>query len=154
MPSRRPLRDEDLDAVIDAVLRATQAFVGLAFRSLEAAGTPITLAQYRMLAALHADDNQNVRDLASTLGVERSTATRMYTRLVNAGLVERKADPTDGRAVVVSLTRSGRKVVAAVNQARRGNVAALLSALPAARREQLVDLLDEFAELAEKYACI
>lgn len=154
MPSRRPLRDEDLDAVTDAVLRATQSFVGLALRSLEAAGAPITLAQYRMLAVLHADDNQNVRDLASTLGVERSTATRMYTRLVNGGLVERKGDPTDGRAVVVSLTPKGRKVVAAVVQARRSNVAALLSALPAARREQLIDLFDEFAELAEKNTCM
>ena len=129
MPSRRPLRDEDLDAVIDAVLRATQAFVGLALRSLEQAGAPITLAQYRMLAALHADENQNVRNLASTLGVERSTATRMYTRLVNAGLVERKGDPADGRAVVVSLTQKGRKVVAAVAQARRDDIATLLSAV-------------------------
>ena len=152
MPSRRTLRDEDLDAVIDAVLRATQAFVGLALRSLEAAGAPITLAQYRMLAALHAEDNQNVRDLASTLGVERSTATRMYTRLVNGGLVERKGDPTDGRAVVVSLTPKGRKVVAEVTRARRRNVGELLSAMPAARREQLVDLLDEFAGLTETSA--
>jgi DNA-binding MarR family transcriptional regulator len=151
---RRPLRDEDLDAVIDAVLRATQAFVGLALRSLETAGAPITLAQYRMLGALHADDNQNVRDLAATLGVERSTATRMYTRLVNAGLVERKGDPTDGRAVVVSLTPAGRKVVTAVVQARRKNVAALLKPLSAARREQLVDLLDEFAGLADKDTCM
>jgi len=150
--SRRTLRDEDLDAVIDAVLRATQAFVGLALRSLEAVGSPITLAQYRMLAALGVEDNQNVRDLASTLGVERSTATRMYTRLVNGGLVERKGDPTDGRAVVVSLTPQGRKVVAEVTRARRRNVGALLSAMPAARREQLVDLLDEFAGLTESSA--
>ena len=37
MPAKRPLRDEDLDAVIGAVLRATQAFVGLALRSLAVA---------------------------------------------------------------------------------------------------------------------
>lgn len=140
--------------MIDAVLRATQAFVGLALRSLDAAGTPITLAQYRMLAALHAEDNQNVRDLAAALGVERSTATRMYTRLVNGGLVGRKDDPTDGRAVVVSLTTNGRKVVAAVTQARRKNVAALMSSLTTTRRQQLVDLLDEFGELADKDTCM
>jgi hypothetical protein len=45
-------------------------------------------------------------------------------------------------------------VVAAVTRARRDNVAALLRSLPAARREQLVDLLDEFATLAEKDACM
>ena len=78
MSPRRTLRDEDLDAVIGAVLRATQAFVGLALQSLTAAGASITLPQYRMLAVLAGDDGQNVRDLAARLGVERSTATRMW----------------------------------------------------------------------------
>jgi hypothetical protein len=41
-------------------------------------------------------------------------------------------------------------VVEAVTRARRDSVAALLRSLPPDRREQLVDLLDEFAELAEK----
>ena len=154
MPPPRSLRDEDLDAVIGAVLRATQAFVGLALRSLGAAGASITLAQYRMLAVLADDDGQNVRDLAARLGVDRSTATRMCNRLVSAGLIQRADDPDDRRAVVISLTGEGRAVVAAVTRARRDNVAALLRSLPPARREQLVDLLDEFAELAEKNTCM
>jgi len=154
VPPRRPLRDEDLDAVIGAVLRATQAFVGLALRSLALVGAPITLAQYRMLAVLDFDDGQNVRDLAARLGVERSTATRMCTRLVGAGLIARSGDPSDRRAVIISLTGEGREVVASVTRARRDNVATLLRSLPPARREQLVDLLDEFAELAEKDTCM
>jgi len=153
VPVRRPLRDEDLDAVIGAVLRATQAFVGLALRSLTVAGTPITLAQYRMLAILNVDDPQNVRDLAARLRVDRSTATRMCDRLVTSGLIERTIDPSDRRAVLTALTAEGRKVVEAVTRARRDNVARLLQSLPPARRGQLVDLLDEFAELAEKDAC-
>jgi DNA-binding MarR family transcriptional regulator len=150
---RRSLRDEDLDAVIGAVLRATQAFVGLALRSLTAAGVSITLAQYRMLAVLAGDDGQNVRDLAARLGVERSTATRMCTRLESAGLIERAGDTADRRAVVISLTGQGRAVVEVVTRARRDSVAALLRSLPPDRREQLVDLLDEFAGLAEQDAC-
>ena len=131
------------------MLRATQAFVGLALRSLAASEAPITLPQYRMLATLDADDRQNVRDLAARLGVERSTATRMCDRLVSAGLIERGEDPSDRRAVVISLTGLGREVVAAVTRARRDSVAALLRSFPPARREQLVDLLGEFAALAE-----
>jgi len=154
VPARRPLRDEDLDAVIGAVLRATQAFVGLALRSLAVAGASITLAQYRMLAVLADDDRQNVRDLAARLAVDRSTATRMCNRLVGVGLIERTGDPSDRRAVVISLTGEGREVVAAVTRARRDSVAALLRSLPPARREQLVDLLDEFAALAEKATCM
>jgi DNA-binding MarR family transcriptional regulator len=153
-PRRRALNDEDLDAVIGAVLRATQAFVGLALRSLTAADAPITLAQYRMLAVLDAGDGPNVRDLAALLGVERSTATRMCDRLVSAGLIERTSDPSDRRAVFITLTEEGRAVVAVVTRARRETLATLLRSLPAARREQLVDLLDEFAGLAEKETCM
>ena len=149
MPPRRPLRDEDLDAVIGAVLRATRAFVGLALRSLEVAGASITLPQYRMLATLSDDDGQNVRDLAARLGVDRSTATRMCNRLEAAGLITRVGHPADRRAVAISLTDEGRKVVAAVTRARRDNVAALLRSVRPDRRAQLVDLLDEFAELAD-----
>jgi DNA-binding MarR family transcriptional regulator len=148
--SRRHLRDEDLDAVIGAVLRATQAFVGLALRSLAAAGTPITLPQYRMLVTLDGKGDQNVRDRAARLGVDRSTATRMCNRLVNAGLIDRNSDPSDRRAVVISLTEPGRGVVKRVTRARRENVARLLKSVPPPRREQLVDLLGEFAELAER----
>ena len=64
-------------------------------------------------------------------------------------MIERTEDPADRRAVMISLTGEGRGVVEAVTRARRDNVGALLRALPADRREQLVDLLDEFAELAE-----
>jgi len=55
--------------------------------------------------------------------------------------------------VLIALTAQGRAVVATVTRARRDNVASLLRTLPPARREQLVDLLDEFAALAEKDAC-
>ena len=150
MATRRHLRDEDLDAVIAAVLRATQAFVGLALRSLSAAGTSITLPQYRMLITLDAKGDQNVRDLAARLGVDRSTATRMCNRLVTARLIDRATDPSDRRAVVISLTEPGRDVVKAVTRARRENVARLLRSMPPPRRRQLVDLLGEFAELAEQ----
>ena len=151
MPTRRPFRDEDLDAVIGAVLRATRAFVGIALQALDSTEAPITLAQYRMLVALDADDRQNVRDLAARLGVERSTATRMCDRLVGAGLIERNPDPSDRRAVVISLTGPGREVVVAVTRTRRDIVAALLRSLPPARRGELVDILDEFSDLAEKH---
>jgi DNA-binding MarR family transcriptional regulator len=148
--SRRHLRDEDLDAVIGAVLRATQAFVGLALRSLAAAGTPITLPQYRMLVTLDGKGDQTFLAFTARLGGDRSTATRMCNRLVNAGLIDRSSDPSDRRAVVISLTEPGRGVVKRVTRARRENVARLLKSVPPPRREQLVDLLGEFAELAER----
>ena len=152
-PGQQTMSDADLDAVISAVLNATQAFVGVALRSLQATRVGITLAQYRTLAVLDAEGDQNVRDLALLLGVDRSTVTRMCNRLATAGLIERRTDPLDGRAVVISLTRRGRKVVNDVTGARRNEIASLLRGIASPRRAQLVDLLTEFAELASRSTC-
>ena len=150
MSPRRPIRDEDLDQVIGAVVRATRAFVGIALRALDSSEAPVTLPQYRTLATLDVDGRQNVRRLAARLGVERSTATRMCDRLVTTGLIERSTDPSDRRAVVISLSDAGREVVATVTRARREIVANLLRSLPPERRGHLVDVLEEFADVAEK----
>lgn len=142
------LSDADLDRAVDAVLDATQALVGIALRSIEAPGPRVTLAQYRMLAVLEADGDQNVGDLAARLQVDRSTATRMCGRLANAGMIERRSDPVDGRAVLVSLTRTGRNAARRVAAARRREIASLLQHYPVRRRSQLVTLLNELAELS------
>src|SRR5438270_135182 len=55
MSPRRPIRDEDLDEVIGAVVRATRAFVGIALRALDSSEAPVTLPQYRTLATLDVD---------------------------------------------------------------------------------------------------
>ncbi len=152
-PGQQAMSEADLDAVINAVLKATQAFVGVALRSLRATRAGITLAQYRTLAVLDAEGRQNVRDLARLLGVDRSTTTRMCSRLATAGLIERRTDPLDARAVVISLTRRGRKVVHDVTAARRNEIASLLRGVSPPRRAQLVDLLTEFADLASRGTC-
>ena len=45
--------------------------------------------------------------LAATLGVSLPTATGVVDRLVEHGLVQRHADPTDRRLVLVSLSDAG-----------------------------------------------
>ena len=46
-------------------------------------------------------------ELADWQEVDRSTMTTQVRRLENLGLVDRDADPRDGRAVLVSATRAG-----------------------------------------------
>ncbi len=46
-------------------------------------------------------------ELADWQEVDRSTMTTQVQRLENLGLVDRAADPRDGRAVLVSATRAG-----------------------------------------------
>src|SRR4051794_17651411 len=141
-PSSRP------DPVVDAVVGASRALVGIAARSLGAAGEEVTLAQYRALVVLASRGPQRVVDLARVLDVNASTATRMCDRLVGKRLIRRQRLTSDRRMVRVSISPSGRDLVAAVTMRRRREVQAIVERLPSADREQLAATLRMFADAA------
>src|ERR1700678_566859 len=110
-----PARDE----LVDAVLGSSRALVAVAARSLANVAGDVTLVQYRFLIELASRGPQRLADLATALGVDRSTATRMCDRLVRKQLVARRRTQEDRRTVRVSLTRAGAELVAEVSRRRR-----------------------------------
>jgi DNA-binding MarR family transcriptional regulator len=52
------------------------------------------------------------RELAARTGLDPSTVSRAAAPLVGLGLVERRADPDDGRVSVLALTAAGRGALA------------------------------------------
>jgi DNA-binding MarR family transcriptional regulator len=72
-----------------------------------------------VLAALrHAgvDEVCHGKELATRCGLDASTISRAVTALVTRGLVQRSADPADGRAAILTLTPAGRAALADVEQ--------------------------------------
>jgi DNA-binding MarR family transcriptional regulator len=67
--------------------------------------------------------------------------TKRLDRLVEAGLVERRADPSDRRGVLVGLTPHGKAVVDKTLDAHVANEERLLRSLKPADRRALDDLL-------------
>jgi DNA-binding MarR family transcriptional regulator len=53
----------------------------------------------------------HVKDLATACALDPSTVSRAVAALVRAGLVQRTADPVDGRASVLALTGRGHEVI-------------------------------------------
>lgn len=91
---------------IGTVLRS-QAWEG-------AAGTGIhpTQAQVLVFLARSRPPGLRLSELADRLAVTRPTASESVTALERKGLLERQADPQDGRAVRITLTAAGRKAAA------------------------------------------
>ncbi|MBW4721924.1 MarR family winged helix-turn-helix transcriptional regulator [Saccharothrix obliqua] len=58
----------------------------------------------------------HAKELARRTGLDPSTVSRAVAALVAHGLVERRADPADGRASVLAVTAAGH---AALDEARR-----------------------------------
>ena len=56
-----------------------------------------------------------VSELVRVFGHKHSTMTSMLDRLESQGLIERTANPEDGRSLLVALTGKGRKASSRVN---------------------------------------
>lgn len=147
LPSTSPSLDDDR-ALVDAFIGASRALVAVAARSLSDLGDDITLPQYRVLVVLATRGPQRAADLAASLDVTPSTASRMIERLVRKHLVRRARLQDDRRAIRLHLTDEGRKVVAQVTQRRRAAIEAILEQLPARGRKALTVALRSFAEAA------
>jgi DNA-binding MarR family transcriptional regulator len=67
----------------------------------------LTHPQYLVMLALWESNPRRVRDLADALYLEPPTLSPLLKRLESAGLIERRRDPDDDRALAVSLTPAG-----------------------------------------------
>lgn len=133
---------------MDAVLSASRVLVAVAARSLAEVAEEVTLTQYRSLVVLRSRGPQSVAALAETVGVTPPTASRLCDRLVRKGLVRRREDRRDRRAVRLALTETGRKLVDEVTERRRKEIARLLQAVPPDAQKLMAASLQQLAAAA------
>lgn len=134
--------------VVEALLAASRAMVALAARSLAGLDADVTLPQFRALVVLATRGPQRAVDIATELGVNPSTGTRMCDRLVRKGLVRRARTAGDRRVVRLALTPDGKSLVAEVNRRRRDELARIVAAVPARSHSALIRGLRAFTVAA------
>jgi DNA-binding MarR family transcriptional regulator len=127
---------------------ATRLLVGVALRSLDALGAAVTLPQFRLLAALADLGPAPSGQAARTLGVDRSTVTRLADRLVAAGHVSRGSDPRHRGVVILELTDSGRDLVAKVDAWRQQELAQIMGRLAPTGRAAVTGALGQLVHAA------
>jgi len=80
----------------------------------------VTRAQWRVLARLKREPGLRQVELAERLDMEPITLCRIVDRLEEAGLVERKTDPSDRRAWLLELTAKADPLVKQLRILARG----------------------------------
>jgi DNA-binding MarR family transcriptional regulator len=118
------------DEVVKGFLVASRVLVGIAARSL-AEVDDVTLPQFRALVVLSSRPGTTVSDLAATLDIHPTTATRLTDRLVRKSLVRRAAVAEDRRITRLHLTASGAGIVRRVTERRQRDIAAIVGRMPA-----------------------
>ncbi|HEY0127069.1 MAG TPA: MarR family winged helix-turn-helix transcriptional regulator, partial [Blastococcus sp.] len=83
------------------------------------------------------------------LGLDKSTVSRQVASLVDLGLVDRAADPVDGRAQVLRPSAEGSARLARIREVRRARWEADLGDWPAADIATLGELLARLNRVGE-----
>jgi DNA-binding MarR family transcriptional regulator len=113
---------------------ATRMLTGVALRSLDSLDAAVTLPQFRLLAVLAVPKPVPSGQAAKALGLDPSTVTRLADRMVAAGHVARGTDPRHRGVVTLTLTPSGRDLVATAGTWRRRELARIMGRLTPAEQ--------------------
>ncbi|GAA1701144.1 hypothetical protein GCM10009745_55310 [Kribbella yunnanensis] len=88
-------------------------------------------------------------DLLATEQLKQPALTSLVAKLEQDGLVRRRPDPADGRAILLSLTPAGQRVVRSRHTNRVAKLTQLVDQLTDAERAVLAGSIDVLARLTE-----
>ena len=108
------MNDETRFVTLVAVLRRTsRSMVDELIERLDAAGFPNISATYHPVFENIDREGTRLTDLAARAAVTRQSMSELVTVMEQRGFLERRPDPTDGRARLICLTAEGQRLVRA-----------------------------------------
>ena len=116
------------------------------------AWSELTYQQYNVLRLIDTLGDQPQAEVARRLLVTAPVVTRLATTLAEAGLLERRPDPTDRRAVLLWLTPRGRRRARAMRRDLLEAARELLEPIPASRRKAVARALEELQVLVPSHS--
>ncbi len=126
--------------------RSVRLFVrrfGLLSPNRTPCGAPLGLSHAHGLVMLQdATSPMLQKELATTLGLDKSSVNRLCGRMLEEGHIQLSPHPSDGRARVVSLTTKGKRLADKIDTESLSRFKALLEAIPKENRTSVVEALD------------
>ncbi|CCG05472.1 MarR family winged helix-turn-helix transcriptional regulator [Blastococcus saxobsidens] len=135
-----------LEREIGLLLRRSRAISARLARELH---PDLDGAAYGLLALLEDTGPLRASDLVLRLGLDKSTVSRQVASLVELGLVDRAADPDDGRAHVLTPSAEGSARLLRIRAARRARWETDLAGWPADDVATLAVLLERLNRIGE-----
>ena len=112
----------------------------------------LTYQQYNVLRMIDTMGPQPQAEVARRLLVTAPVVTRLASTLADAGLVERKTDATDRRAVLLALTPTGRRRARAMRRDLLEAAHELLEPIPEDEREAVGAALEKLQVLLPQHS--
>jgi DNA-binding MarR family transcriptional regulator len=139
-------------AVSDVDVARLRDSIGRLARYLRAidAGSGLTPTQMSLLASLVRLGPVRLSELARRENLNATLLSRAVSGLEARGLVARTADPLDGRAATVAITRTGTQLLRRLRGARSDVLRSEVVALTARDRQRLNAVMPVLEELVER----
>jgi DNA-binding MarR family transcriptional regulator len=109
----------------------------------------LPFAQARLLSAIEDQGTARISDLAELDHCSQPTMTTQVRKLEDAGLVSRATDPSDARAVLITITPKGVAMLTQIRTARNAVIDPYLDRLGESDRQTLVDAVRVMRNLLE-----
>lgn len=110
----------------------------------------LTLAQLAVLRSLRDGQPRLAGELAGSVGLSPASATRLFDRLEERGLLRRNRGRDDRRCVEIRLTARGRRLVGTARALRDSPLRHAVEAMTEAERRSLATALRRLAETARQ----
>ena len=102
----------DLDDYLPYLVNRVGTIIAEQFGGEVLAAHRLSIAMWRVMAAMASSGSQRQIDLADFTSIEASTLSRLVSRLVRMGLVTRARSANSNREVAVTLSAKGNTLVA------------------------------------------
>jgi DNA-binding MarR family transcriptional regulator len=124
--------------------RRLERVAGFRFKD-EASCCGVTIAQCHAILEIGSEELLNVKDLATRLGLDKSTLSRTVENLVAEGLAERNVGKDDRRSVEIRLTSKGRKALDRINKTTDNYYEAIFRRISPDKHIQIVEAISLLA---------
>jgi DNA-binding MarR family transcriptional regulator len=108
----------------------------------------LSLQQLKAMYFLSDEEEASIGRLAELFGVGMPAASVLADRLVRSGYALRREDPSDRRRALLTLTRTGNRVVADLREGSQAHLRRWMAALTPADQEALARGWQALAEVA------
>lgn len=112
-------------------------------------GQQYSLPEIRVLFEVAGDSSTTATSLADYLRMDPGYVSRILTKLLDQGLLQRTPDPEDRRRKQLTLTPSGKTRLGSLDSVARENLQQLLKPLPPDQQDELISAMQRIRQLLE-----
>ncbi len=113
----------------------------------------VSLAQCHAIVEIGRKEKISLVDLASLLGLDKSTMSRTINNLVESDLALRDLDMENRRYVIIQLTEKGKSIFSNIEESMDEYYQSIFNSIPENKRNQVLESLQLLKEAVESNNC-